>query len=237
MVNLFDLFKSINLVRSFKREIPLLLTVHVLGFLALAILVGVNLRTGIPIAYLTRDPAAAVGAPFYTGIFSSVGVLFWCSSAAICLFSACVLYSRSNKKELATFVLCSGLFTTLLVLDDFFLLHEEVFPDYLGIPQRVVYISYFIISLLYIIKFNKFIISGNIIMILLSFFYFGLSIVFDFFQGRQWYDSVYHLQFNFIADGFLVHHLLEDGFKFLGIVSWSAYFINACADQVRSLSK
>ncbi len=74
---------------QFKKLLPLLFAVYTPTFLALVILVVVSLQTtGIPIAYLTRDSAAAAEAPFYAGIYSNIGILFWCSAAAICLFSA-----------------------------------------------------------------------------------------------------------------------------------------------------
>jgi hypothetical protein len=74
--------------------------------------------------FLTRDPTAAVGALCYAGLFSSIGVLFWCSAAAICLFGTGILFSQPTNKEPATIILCSGLFTTVLLLDDLFLLHS-----------------------------------------------------------------------------------------------------------------
>ncbi len=217
-----------TLYLQFKELLPLLFAVYTPTFLALVLLVLVNLQTGIPIAYLTRDSTAAVQVPFYAGIYSKIGMLFWCSAVAICFFSVGILRNRSANTESVRFLLFSGMFTTILLLDDFFLLHEEVLPDYLHIPQKLVFVVYGTLSVLYLIRFRAFILKTEFLLLFLAFGFFGLSIAVDILPGHS-------LGINFIASGFRGHHLFEDGFKLLGIVSWSTYFIKICVNHVRSL--
>ncbi|MCB0195446.1 MAG: hypothetical protein KDJ65_26090 [Anaerolineae bacterium] len=219
--------RKLVLHREFQASIPWLVAVYLPTLIALYVLIEVNLRTGIPVAFLTRDPAAAMNAPFYVGIFSNVGILFWCSTAAICLFSYRVLPENTNNREWSLFFLSSGLITGWLLLDDLFLFHEEVFPEYLFIPQKVVFAGYGVLIITFLARFKATILNTAFLFLLLSFGFFGMSIFVD---GLI---KVKDFHIEFIAVGFRGRHLLEDGFKLLGIVSWSAYFMRTCLLQLR----
>ena len=55
-----------------------------------------------PISHFTRDPLRIAEAPLYYGIVSNIGILFWCTSAVICLFTSAIL-CKSNDKGLSSF--------------------------------------------------------------------------------------------------------------------------------------
>ena len=57
---------------------------------------------------LTRDPAAILDVPVYVGFLSQIGILLWAATAAICLFSAAVLWRREPVDSIARFLVCSG---------------------------------------------------------------------------------------------------------------------------------
>jgi len=68
-----------NLMQQFKALLPTLLKIYIP---LLCIFLIIKSQNRIPIGNLTKDPVALVGKPFYFGILSQVGVLFWCSCAA-----------------------------------------------------------------------------------------------------------------------------------------------------------
>ncbi len=198
-----------------KALLPTLFTAYIPILLLLCILAIVILKTKIPILDLTRDPARTLRAPFYIGLLSHIGVLLWCSSAAICLFSFALLRKDINDRELQSFFLFAGLITSVLLLDDLFQFHEHVFPIYLHIPEKVIYIGYGTMTLLYIIRFKQMILKTEPLLLLFAFGFFGLSIVID---------AIIILP---------LHDLFEDGFKLLGIVSWLTYFTRVFTKQIK----
>lgn len=92
------------------------------------------------------------------------------------------------------------------MLDDLFLLHENIFPRKLNIPEKFVYFVYGIIVLSYIVKFRKLILKTDFIFLFLAFGFFGASIIFDQVTTNKYLG------------------VLEDWFKLFGIVNWLAYF-------------
>jgi hypothetical protein len=180
--------------------------VFMVSALALAVVFFFHFGHGVSFGHLTRDPTAVMEAPFYTGFLSQFGIIFWSATASICLFSGVVaspLLSAEKK-----FLYASGLFILLLAIDDLFLLHEGLFPQHLGIPEMVVYAAYAVITLVYVWRFLPIILKTNYLLFGLAFFFFGLSI------GIDLFDPV-------AGD---VGYLIEDTPKFMGILTWLAYF-------------
>lgn len=103
-------------------------------------------------------------------------------------------------------MLASTALTLLLLLDDAFLLHESVFPSF-GIPEKLVYFTYMCAVAFYLTVFYKIIFRTEFIYLTLSFLFLGLSIALD-----------------VIVPDTSSDYLLEDGLKFLGLVSWMLYF-------------
>ena len=207
---------------QFKPFLPGLAYIYISAIFVLLALTFGSLVAGIPISYFTRDPSALMGVPFYIGLLSNLGILLWCSSAAICLFSFMVFRGVVKNTEVALFFLFSGILTIILLFDDFFLIHESVFPNYLNIPEKLFYAGYVPTLLTYLVRFRKIILKTEFLLLLLALTFFGLSIFTDLFQ--QTFDI---LKPNLVD-------LIEDGSKFLGIVSWCAYFVRVCVTQVKS---
>lgn len=168
---------------------------------------------GIPIAQLTRDPSAAAGMPPYTGLLSQIGIFFWGASSVICIFAATLVPPNKEKANFKRFLFFSGLFSLALWLDDAFLLHEEFLP-LLGIPDITVYMAYATFMLLYLMKFYRIILRTRFILLGIALLLFSASIMVDVVPGGT--------------------HLIEDGTKFAGIVSWTCYFSWVCGVQCKS---
>lgn len=192
------------------RLLKLLLGLYVPAGMILLSIYVISEQTEIPISMFTRDPADITLSSPFLGVISNVGVLLWCSTAAICFFS-CFILKYKSYSYIAVFFLISGLITSLLLCDDLFLLHERIFPQYFNWRQRYIYLTYVLIVFAYFVIFREVIFKTNIIVLMLAFCFFFLSIVVDGVAAK-------------IPDFIPFHHLYEDGFKLFGLASWLGYF-------------
>lgn len=169
----------------------------------------------IPFGDMTRDPGTVTG-NIFIGTLSYLGIMLWAATAAICFISAGLLQKIPSASR---FFLASGLFTSLLALDDAFMIHEELIPRLLRglIPilfdtnEWPMYIVYLIIMLAYFILFHRYILTKTSFPILvLALCFLGGSLLFD----------VFLVSFPSPA----LQPLFEDGIKFMGITLWLYYF-------------
>lgn len=176
----------------------------------LSIFKFVNSFYEIPMSTMTRDVTTLAKVPFYYGILSQICILFWAMAGAVCF----VFYKISNDKWMKDFFIASCCVTFILCIDDAFLLHEEVFPKIIGIPENLVYAIYLIIMGGYVLKFYKTILKTDFIFFLMAITFLALSMLID--KILSW------------------KHLLEDGAKFIGIISWFTYFFKTGLASFRS---
>jgi hypothetical protein len=190
--------------------LPFLCFLWVLGF--------VSARTGIPLTSFMREPQAVVGGPFYIGIASMLGGFLWSAAAAVCLFRWDTSRGMTDQIR-ARFLLFWGLVSILLLLDDAFQMHEEVFPRWFGLGQKVSYAGYGTLLLAGIVIFKDVFLKTEYFLFLFALAFFALSIS---------VDLVQELVEPVLGEWRI---LLEDGFKLLGIVSWLAYFWRTSANR------
>jgi hypothetical protein len=146
--------------------------------------------------------------PVYIGLVSNIGVLFWSAAAAISVFTGFVMNRVKKDKASGGFFLLSGLLSSVFLADDFFMIHDIIFPDYLGINDHFIYLVYFLILLVIFLKHRRFLLKRSPWPILIaSFFLMGVSAVID---------------MDFLPGGIDV----EDTFKIFGIVAYSAYMVS-----------
>ena len=146
-----------------------------------------------------RDPASQFGFPPFAGVVSTLGVFAMVATAAVC-----ALVSLHISKNAMLLRLIAAL-TALIAADDFFELHERVLPS-LGIPEYVVLAVYGLLAGLIGALFNAELRGLQHAGLHLAVGLLSLSVVFD-------VVDVYH------------HLILEDGFKFMGLCAWAAYWI------------
>lgn len=108
-------------------------------FAATVLLVRFNRK---PVWKLVADPNDGLGLHPLFGFFSNVGIIGWCAGAAVALFAAWMLHARRAPGEAVRFYVCLGGFTTLMMIDDFFMIHDALAPKYLGLPEDVTYSLY-----------------------------------------------------------------------------------------------
>ena len=172
---------------------------------------------GVAPGFLTRDPTATMDVSPYIGMVSSVGVLLWCAATALFLFASSLVWKGASD-GLAGFLLYFGLFSLLLTLDDLFLIHEEFVYHQLDLSEKLMPTIYLIMLLVGGWAFRKQIRETDFGLLLVAAFFLALSAIID----KYW---------NVFQDDEL-RILLEDGFKFFGIVGWFGYAWNTAYAQV-----
>lgn len=143
--------------------LPLLLGLCGLYVAATLALIALSLATGTPLALLTRDVAATLGTKFYIGVLSSVGALLWCAAATTCFVGAAVLRRFPGERECAAFLLGSGALLTALGLDDFFMLHEVVYPR-LGLQEGLLVVLYGLWLLALVLRYRAVLLRSEILL-------------------------------------------------------------------------
>ena len=177
-----------------------------------------SIAMDIPIAVFTKDPLSFAALNPLTGLLSNIGMIFWSFTVAICLLTAFVLKDVSKRFEASVFLFFSGLITLVLLLDDFFMMHEVIYPQWIGIPEKIVMISYGVMILSYLYLFRHRILKSDITLLVLFLSMFGVSAVIDLFIPDSLFDW---------------HYLFEDGPKFIGIISWFGYLAFICVKELK----
>lgn len=181
---------------------------------------------------LVADPGEIAKRPSHIGLFSQVGNLIWCATAAICLFSAAIVRTESSangKQRLFPFLLSAGLLSGQLLLDDLFQLHEKsgkiLFGSEAPIPkaaqnfaEMLVFVIYGLLLIAFLVSFKKLILRSNFLFLRLAIIFFGFSIVVDMTPETLW-----------------GHHTIEESAKLLGIFSWFTYFVRFCLQNIHPL--
>jgi hypothetical protein len=170
----------------------------------------------ITLSYFTRDISAIGRLPFYAGLVSQIGGLLWSAALTICIFTYFFL-RRQDQKSSRQFVLHATLLTAVLLLDDFFLFHEDIGPDYLHIGEKVIVLFYLFLCMGFLLLNIREVLSGEFVLLGAALALFGISIFIDAVDLDEidLYESFVSEQLNIF---------LEDGFKFVGVATWLAYF-------------
>ncbi len=191
---------------ALNQVVPLRGVLAALAGVAAATLGGLyllSLATGTPMALLTRDVAATTGTKFYIGILSSVGALVWCAAASVCLFGAAALRGVSGQGERASFLTGMGVLLSALGADDFFMLHEVVYPKF-GLQEEVLVVLYALSLIGLMVRFRAQLLASEVLLFLIGAVLFTGSVITDFFVR----DST----------------ALEDLLKVGGVACWLVYF-------------
>ncbi len=205
---------------------PVLALIYIPTVVGLGLLVVVNLvADDVPLRLFFIDPVSEFSAPMYVGLVSNFGVVLWGSAASVCLFGAWLLRQKPDARPQAMFLAASGLISALLMFDDLYLLHEEVFPERLHIPQPLVLTAYGVLLVVNFVRFRRMVLESDFALLLLASGFFAASVAVDLFVTPEEF---------FLFDDFSGRHLVEDGLKLLGIVGWTAYFWRLSTQTVRS---
>lgn len=205
----FAQFKSLRkiLVLLYAPIAALFLGVGVLG----------NTVDDISQAALLRDIVATAGLPFYTGFVTQLAGMLWSAATTVCFLSWLLLTRRSGDYNgIRRLFLQGGILTFVLLLDDVFLFHEEVFPKYLHINERLPILGYLVLGIAFVVSNWRMIQTSEYLILIVALMLFGFSIALDALPIQD-------LNVRYFWEK--LRMLLEDGSKFAGIASWLAYFV------------
>lgn len=203
-----------------------------LRMITLAVLVPVSvlflalaLQHLVPVSVLLRDPnATAYDAQnkvmFYRGTVSNLGILLWCAAASVYAFAAYLYHSRFGMPTSSltrVFLIYMAALTGLLTLDDLFMIHEELLPVYLGVPEVSMYVLYGVL-VVGLTMFVRVLLNTDFLVLGLALGFFAFSMLTD--QG------FFHAFVSLSAGAFL---LFEDSTKMLGIVCWLVFSLRTSA--------
>lgn len=186
-------------------------TVALPCLLMLALVAGAALTTSDSvIPRLTRDISAVAGVHPLSGALSSLGTFIWFATGSILIFSSYIAFveDRQEWKFLAT----GSVVSVMLWFDDFFLFHEFIAPFYFGIREKIVIAFTGVAILFYLAIFRKYILARGVV-------YLGLSIAF--LGGSALVDQLPIPIQQLGGWSFFV----EDGLKWIGIVTWARYHV------------
>jgi ABC-type cobalamin transport system permease subunit len=173
----------------------------------------------ITLSYFTRDTTAVGGVPFYAGLVSQIGGLLWSAALAVCLFVFAILKNRPQATPSSRrFLLHAALLTGVLMVDDFFLFHEDIGPDYLNIGEKAIVLAYLLFTVVFLLVNRREILASEFLLLGLALAIFGTSIFLDAanLDAYEEYGVFFSEQFQIF---------LEDGLKFTGVATWLAYFV------------
>jgi hypothetical protein len=180
-----------------------------------AILVVLFLATrlaGISFTDLSRDAAATLDGPWYTGALSNSAIALLLVGAGIGLFAATLLPDSESRSRKGLLVALS-LVVIVVAADDLFMLHEAVFP-LVGIGSVASFAIYGIALLAVLWTWRRVIVgSTDWIFLALSALALGFSVAIDVVLEEQ--------LFTLPISG----ELIEDPAKILGMVFMSYYLV------------
>ena len=161
---------------------------------------------------LFGDPAKATKSPFYLGAFSVLGLLLWTASALLCAIGA----RLATGEALRGFLLGGAAITGLLLLDDWWMLHDHVGPVLLALPQKAFFALYAALVGFWMLRHWRTVLRETPAVYLAAAL--GLGAVSVFIDTR-----VAHSNAATVA---------EDNFKLLAILSWTFYFARITVDLI-----
>ena len=174
------------------------------------LLLVLSVQPFVPIHIMLMDTTAAASVAYYYGFLSNMGILLWCTTAAVCLFAAAVVFHRTDGRGDWAFLFSGGALTAILMFDDLLLIHESIVPAYLGVEQEFVIALYGILTLGYLTWFFRNIMASEFSVLVISLSLFSVSVASD--------------QILDFPDGDL-GPIVEDGSKFLAISLWAGFHI------------
>ena len=196
------MFDSLLLKQVFskRRILGWLIFAAVPAVLFYGISIEIMTSSGFSIREIIRDPAQHLNHSSLLGFVSSIGSWVWLAAGIICLFSARVGGLATEKKHKELLILI-GTMSLLLAIDDFFLLHDRY------LPQKLVFLFYAVFTITLLARYFRKIMEIDGFAFLLAGGLLALSIFTDLNQRR-------------IPMEYLQVQVLEDGFKFVGAVTW-----------------
>lgn len=183
-------------------------------------------------SFYWRDPAAIVETSPWIGLFSNIGNFIWWIASITALFTAGLLYRVPGYRRESMFLLCWGILTAFLALDDFFMFHEWVVPTYLPVSEDALVGVYFVIALGLLIIFRDELRRTPFLLFFFALTCFAGSIIIDVIGPARFQD--WGLSVRYVWN---LEYIVEDGLKLTGIIAWAHYFVLTTTGYLRPFLK
>lgn len=175
--------------------------------------IGAGLQPWVDPKLLFMDMIAAAQASgycckVYWAFLSNLGVVAWCITAAVTGFAALLLWGGGKPSRAALALALAGALSLTIALDDLLMLHESVLPGF-GLSQTAILLIYAGLGGAYALVQWRILLSEAGFLLVLAMGLFGLSVG---------VDVVVHSTSSAVV-------AIEDGLKFVGIVSWMMFHI------------
>ena len=192
------------------RRLARLLAVAVVpASLVYLLVLFVAAAAGIEPGLVLSDLMQTCDEPIGVGMISNLGILLWAAAAAIGLFAS--MSGLILQKKWRQLLRLGGIFSAILCLDDFFLLHDRhISPD-------VLYLCYAVFTVIVLVYFRQLILQVDGVAFLAAAIFLGSAVLIDQFQPLQEQSP------NLYA----TVQLFEEGFKFIGIACWLTFWSQA----------
>ena len=145
-----------------------LVITFILSTVVLVTIVLVNMLFTSDMLSITREGS----------FLSNIGIILWCVAATVCFFAS-VLLSNNQHQDIHLFLVYSALLNVYLLFDDFFMLHEHYFPNYLNIDEKIIYIILGLAISILVVRFRQTILRTNYIVMLMALGFLVISVAAD----------------------------------------------------------
>ena len=199
------------------RQARLLAPLAVAWLVSLLVLAALGIQRSIPLEQLFLDPATVAGAPWYSGVMSSIGILGWTVAVVAGAGGAWVAH-QTERPTAAEFLGAGAIASAMLLADDLLLLHSNVIPQVTGAPELVAIGLVVAPAAVWVGHWRREVLRTR--WLILAAALLGST-------GSVLVDSLW-------SSTRATALLAEDGAKFLGIVAWATYFVTTAADITRS---
>jgi hypothetical protein len=162
-----------------------------------------------PLYVFLEEPTQDGPDPWYSGVVSTTGALLWWSAATVSYVTAWI--ARDRRAGRVGFWIGMAVLSTVLAIDDLFLLHEYVVPAHLHLSERFTAGAYAVAVLVIAAAYRSYLRSlpWQLGVTALVFFAVSLGIDDAYYGGKRWEQML----------------LLEEGAKLLGIANWTLFLV------------
>jgi hypothetical protein len=182
--------------------------------LVLGVVATLVALTEHPFGYFSRDPASTLVASPVVGLLSYAGVLLTWGAAVTCAFAG-VLVARARGWRHASPLFAAGAGGAYLALDDLLLLHDDIFPQKIGIAQGAVLIGYAVVALAFLWWFREVFRRHDWRLLAIATVALSIALALDF-------EEIHH-HIPFVEGELKVW--LEDSLKLFGLGFLAAFFV------------
>ncbi|MFK5582851.1 hypothetical protein [Serinicoccus sp. LYQ131] len=196
------------------------LAAHVVGLSAILFIILASAFGWSDHYRWTADVATLTMAKPWDGMLSSLGMIVWSSAVAISVFVAATWWKESDER-INKLLAAAAFVTAVLLVDDLFMFHDEVLPQFMGVPEKVATIGVALFPLALLWFFRSTILKTPWRLLAIGVGYLAFMAVVDTLEHSVTIPA---------------HHVWEEGAKFLGILHWCGYVILLAWGQARSVT-